>query len=479
MAGIHSRFHWRTLLRLAAAICLAAFARSASAQTLLDPTTAEFSPSIDHGTMLPDGSMMVDHYELSFYQAGASQPFQTIWLGKPGTDPDGKIRANFATALVPTPPAGVVYDAAVAAVGPTGVGVSTLSNPFTFSGTCSFSTSPTLQSIAAGATSGSVAVTTTSGCTWTAQSDATWLAVSGGASGSGAGLVTYAATANTATTARSATLMVAGQTVAVTQAGACAYTLSPQTQNATEAGGSGTATVTTGGGCAWSISSNSAWLTVSAGASGSGTGTVAHSVAPNTGAARSGSLTIAGQTLTVAQGAACAFGVSPLTQSLTAAGGAGTATVSTIAGCGWSAVSQSGWITVTAGASGSSSGTVSYTVAQNTSTAPRSGMILAAGQIVSVTQAGAAASCTYSVSPTSASIGGSGGVGSATVVAGAGCSWVASSSVSWISITNGSSGTASGAVYYSVQPNPTKWTRNGTLTVAGKTVSITQARRRR
>ena len=45
------------------------------------------------------------------------------------------------------------------------------------------------------------------------------------------------------------------------------------------------------------------WVTVTSGASGTGTGAVDYSVAANTGAARSGTLTIAGQTFTVAQDA--------------------------------------------------------------------------------------------------------------------------------------------------------------------------------
>jgi hypothetical protein len=46
------------------------------------------------------------------------------------------------------------------------------------------------------------------------------------------------------------------------------------------------------------------WISVTGGANGSGNGTVSFSVAANAGAARSGTLTIAGQTYTVNQGAA-------------------------------------------------------------------------------------------------------------------------------------------------------------------------------
>ena len=64
--------------------------------------------------------------------------------------------------------------------------------------------------------------------------------------------------------------------------------------------------VTTMAGCAWTAVSNTTnptWLTITSGASGSGNGSVTFTVAANTGAQRMGTLTIAGQTFTVTQGA--------------------------------------------------------------------------------------------------------------------------------------------------------------------------------
>jgi M6 family metalloprotease-like protein len=55
--------------------------------------------------------------------------------------------------------------------------------------------------------------------------------------------------------------------------------------------------------------------------------------------------------------------------------------------CAWTAVSNAPWITVTSGAAGRGSGTVRYTVAQNTSAAPRSGSITIAGKPFTVAQA--------------------------------------------------------------------------------------------
>jgi hypothetical protein len=53
--------------------------------------------------------------------------------------------------------------------------------------------------------------------------------------------------------------------------------------------------------CSWSAVSSANWITVTAGSAGTGSGTVAYTVLPNPGGARSGSLTIAGQPFTVLQ----------------------------------------------------------------------------------------------------------------------------------------------------------------------------------
>jgi len=63
-------------------------------------------------------------------------------------------------------------------------------------------------------------VTTTSGCAWTTSDTASWLTIASGASGTGTGMVSYRATANTSASTRSAALTVAGQTITLTQPGA-------------------------------------------------------------------------------------------------------------------------------------------------------------------------------------------------------------------------------------------------------------------
>ncbi len=83
--------------------------------------------------------------------------------------------------------------------------------------------------------------------------------------------------------------------------------------------------------------------------------------------------------------------------------------------------------------------------------------------------------CTFSINPTSASYAAGGGSGSVTVTAGAGCTWSAVSNATFITINSGSSGSGNGTVGYSVTGNTGTGSRNGTMTIAGRTFTVTQA----
>jgi YVTN family beta-propeller protein len=83
--------------------------------------------------------------------------------------------------------------------------------------------------------------------------------------------------------------------------------------------------------------------------------------------------------------------------------------------------------------------------------------------------------CTYSISPSSASFATAGGTGSVNVFAPAGCSWGAFSNVGWAQISGGASGSGNGTVTYSVNSNLGIAGLSGTLTIAGQTFTITQA----
>jgi hypothetical protein len=270
-------------------------------------------------------------------------------------------------------------------------------------------------------------------------------------------------------------MTIAGKTFTVTQDGiTCTYSISPTSKHFSKDASSGSVSVTTQSGCSWSAGSNAGWITITSGSSGSGNGTVSYSVSANTSTSqRTGTMTIAGKTFTVTQdGITCTYSISPTSQSFSSSGGTGSVNVTAESGCSWSATSNDGWITITSGSSGSGNGAVDYSVASNSSASLRTGTITIAGKTFTVTQSGV--SCTYSISPTSQSFSSSGGTGSVSVTAESGCDWIATSNDDWITITSGSSGSGDGAVDYSVSSNSSAGSRTGTMTIAGETFTVTQ-----
>ncbi|MGA2434989.1 MAG: BACON domain-containing carbohydrate-binding protein [Bryobacteraceae bacterium] len=76
------------------------------------------------------------------------------------------------------------------------------------------------------------------------------------------------------------------------------------------AAGGGSIPVTAPSSVAWTATSNDSWITITNGASGTGSGSVSFSLQANTGAARSGTITIAGQMFTIEQESASTVGLS-------------------------------------------------------------------------------------------------------------------------------------------------------------------------
>ncbi|MEO7271556.1 MAG: BACON domain-containing carbohydrate-binding protein [Vicinamibacterales bacterium] len=341
---------------------------------------------------------------------------------------------------------------------------------------CDFTLSATAQSIAAAGLASTITVTSSGGCGWTAVSNDAWLTVTSGATGSGTGTVGLTAAANTSTSPRVGTVTIAGQTLTVTQAATpCSYLLSATAQALPAAAGTGTVTVSAAAGCAWTATSNAAWLTVTAGASGSGTAAVSYSVAANTSSvARSATLTIAGQTVTINQaGVPCTYAISASTQSFTAPAAAGSVSVTAPAGCAWTAASSASWLTVTSGASGTGNGSVADSAAANPSSVARSATLTIAGQTVAINQAGVP--CSYVISATSQAFATTGGTGTVTVTAPSGCAWTSSSNASWVTVTSGGSGNGTSTLTFSVAANTGSTARNTTVTIAGQTFTVSQA----
>jgi hypothetical protein len=82
--------------------------------------------------------------------------------------------------------------------------------------------------------------------------------------------------------------------------------------------------------------------------------------------------------------------------------------------------------------------------------------------------------CAYTVTPQQTFFPIGGGTESLQVSTSAGCTWEAVSNHTWISVLSGETGSGDGVVTYLVEANGTGLDRTGTMTVAGRTVTIEQ-----
>lgn len=253
--------------------------------------------------------------------------------------------------------------------------------------------STTSQSFGPAGGSGSVNVIG-SGCGWTAASNVSWIKVTNGASGVGAGTVSYSVEAN-AGAARIGTITIGGQTFTVTQASGSGNptpaltSLSPNSV----AAGSPSLTITVNG--AGFISGSTVrrngidrfttyisptQLRVTLPGSDFATpGTASISVfTPTPGGGISNALSFS---------VTCSYSISPTSQSFGAGAESRRVDVTTFSGCGWTASSNVGWITISSGASGSGNGAVNYSVMANPSASARTGTLTIAGKTFTVNQA--------------------------------------------------------------------------------------------
>jgi hypothetical protein len=85
---------------------------------------------------------------------------------------------------------------------------------------CTFPLSTTNAVFDAAGGSGSVSVSASNGCAWTATSNDGFITIISGSSGTGNGTVNYSVAANTSSSGLTGTMIIAGQTFTVTQSGA-------------------------------------------------------------------------------------------------------------------------------------------------------------------------------------------------------------------------------------------------------------------
>lgn len=362
---------------------------------------------------------------------------------------------------------------------------------------CTYTLSASSLVIPASGGNGSVNVATAAVCTWTAASDRGWMTITSGPSGTGNGVVSVSLTANGTSAERNGTLTIAGLAVAVRQTAPepCSIDIAPASASYNKDAATGTFSVVTATGCEWSARSSVGWLSVTAGSSGIGNGTVSYALQRNRDVTpRTGAIAVGERTFTVQQAAdtsspgACSYSVSPIQfNPCMSAPYTLEATLTTQQGCTWTTDAGASWITVSGGRSGTGSGAITFRVSDNWE-APRQGVVrvrwptATAGQNLQVSQAG----CLYSVSAASFTIAAAGGTGRFDVLQMAqpntcggplqnACRWSAVSSASWITVTTAMPKAGDDSVSFTVAANTSGAARTGRITVRDKTVQITQA----
>lgn len=320
--------------------------------------------------------------------------------------------------------------------------------------TCTYGVSPSTLNFSSAANSGSITITAPTGCAWSTVTTASWITITSGNSGSGNGTVSFQIQANTGTSPRTRSIVVAGKPVLITQSGTsstCTITPYPINQSAL-----GTLSTTD---CRSIVDPNAyadfytfsgqagklisielyslafdAYLTLfdpngniiawnDDGNAGSTNSRIPHGtgyfVLPFTGtylieASSYNANETGGYTLTLMEAPGttnCTYTVTPSTATFGPVGGLNSITVQAPAGCSWNALPLSNWISFTSASTGSGNGFVNYEIQPNTSQGFRVGKIYAAGQFISIIQAGTGGDCPVTPLTIPTSVNGSWAIG--------------------------------------------------------------------
>jgi hypothetical protein len=265
--------------------------------------------------------------------------------------------------------------------------------PTIYGQTCAVGLPTATASFAASGGNGTFSVTAAPDCTWTVASFSSSVAITSAATGSGNGTVAYSVAPNNSASTMNGAILINQTFFLITQSGLpCLYSLSTGSASIGAQGGSATVGIVAPPGCVWTVKTDVTWIELSWFATGTGNGSVTYTVLPNNGTgSRTGTLSIGGQLLTITQLSSCSYSLSAPSASVGPGTGAGSINVTAPSNCAWTAATDSpGWLTITAGFSGSGNGTIGFSATANPALTARSGNLIIAGITVPVTQAGAA-----------------------------------------------------------------------------------------
>jgi len=331
--------------------------------------------------------------------------------------------------------------------------------------------------------SGEIAVAVDAGVAWTAVANVDWIVVEP-RSGRSSGTVAYRVVAYDETPTRSGSVTVAGQTFTVTQTGVD-VTLSPMEKtldwraNAFEVIVGALATTQ------WTPIPEVSWLSVVDSGYGYGNSAILVAVGENPSALeRVGTVAVGSKRVTVTQ-----LGTTSLTLELTpteatasAVGAYGNIAVYGTPEAAWTAEPTVEWITISSGASGAGNGNIKYIVMANPLLEERTGRIkvtmtpgAAGGPVLEAVHTVRQGVIEPMVAPSEVSFRASGGSTNVQLTVAENTQWTATSNDSWLKLTSASSSAGSAKISFDAAANPSTEARSGSLTIAGKTVNVTQA----
>ncbi len=260
--------------------------------------------------------------------------------------------------------------------------------------------STTTNFMAAGG-AGSVSLSIGSAAVWSVSSDSAWLTLVGTNSGFGDATINYSVAQSSTIYSRTASLTIAGIRYQVTQTGRGASVSGGPFSFGTD-GGLGSFNISSENNASWSVANTNSWITITTGGTGIAPATCMFVVSPYGSplVARTGFLYVGTNAIAVTQSGYSAS-VSPMVSIAAANGGSQSVTVSVPSGAIWSAIAQVPWITIIGGLSQSGSGNLNYIISGNAG-GSRSGTIIVAGQIVTVTQNSATPGTVVGLTPGSA-----------------------------------------------------------------------------
>jgi hypothetical protein len=389
---------------------------------------------------------------------------------------------------------------------------------------CAVTLDPAAATVTSSGGTGTIKVAIARECQWTLRAEADWVKVGSAMTGQGPAEISFSVEPNRSTSPRALELTVSGQrTVISQQAAICHWTVSPVEMVIGPEGGEKTVKLATEEFCSWAMSPSQPWIAIAPDLAGTGSAELTLRIARNEGDERSAIVEVPGGTISVRQreavvtpppvpprppastpppamplppdapppvvppvplppvvvtpGVACTYDVNPpVVSDVAATGTLINVDVTSQAGCDWSAASSVVWIGVATGNSGTGSGRVGFSVAEN-SGAARSATLRVAGRDVLVHQR--AASCSYSVTPPFISVSSKKRTRTIDVTTQVRCSVTAriDEGVSWMRVASAPA-SGSGEIEIRIEENKTRLRRTAGVIITGKdfttTIMVTQ-----